>query len=123
VWKTYLFIYYQAYCKHFDEFPNIFVTTKLNIISDSDTVMHFLVDISIDYKQRHFSYLSVAFEDIALEDIGGTIPGDVREDFEIGAVVGDVEDAVYGVVHDLNAVAIGAATATSAEQLRTRTPL
>lgn len=45
------------------------------------------------------SYLLIALEDVALEDIGGAITSDVREDLEIGTVVRYIEYAIDGMMH------------------------
>lgn len=48
--------------------------------------------------------LAITFKDVALEDVSGAISCDIREDLQVRAVVGDVEDAVDGMVHDLRSV-------------------
>lgn len=62
-----------------------------------------------------YTDLSVTFEDVAFKDVGGTIPSDVREYLQIGAVVGHVEDAVDGMMHYLDALAASAVSAAATE--------
>lgn len=59
--------------------------------------------------------LPVAFEDVAFEDIGGAVSSNVGEYLQVWTVVGDVEDAIYRMVHNLNALAAGAVPAAATE--------
>lgn len=52
------------------------------------------------------THLLCGFEDVTSEDIGGGVPGDVGEYFEILGVMRDVEDPVDGVTHDQKLVLV-----------------
>lgn len=75
-----------------------------------------------DYSSGDFlreTNLSVALKYVALEDVGGTVTSDVGEDLQIGAVMGHVEDAVDGMMHNLVLLDRGCSLST-AKQLRAR---
>ena len=46
------------------------------------------------------THLLLGLEDVASEGVAGALPGDVAEDPLVLGVVGHVEDAVDGVLHD-----------------------
>ena len=46
------------------------------------------------------THLLLGLEDIAPEGVAGALPGDVAEDPLVLRVVGNVEDAIDGVLHD-----------------------
>ena len=46
------------------------------------------------------THLLLGLEDIASEGVAGALPGDVAEDPLVLGVMGHVEDAVDGVLHD-----------------------
>lgn len=51
-------------------------------------------------------YLLCGFEDITSEDVRRSVSGDVGENLEVLRVVGDVENAVYRMVHHLQFVLV-----------------
>lgn len=61
--------------------------------------------------------LAIALKNVALEDVGGAISSDVGEDLQIRAVVGDVKDAVDGMVHYLSRLRSHTGLAAATKQL------
>lgn len=49
-----------------------------------------------------YTNFTVALKNVALENVRRSIPCNIREDLQIGAIMRDIEDTVNRVVHDFD---------------------